>query len=136
MQKKEFKITLLGQPEIGKTIFLQRLYHNTNQVDNIDYRPTLGVDVKPIEINNIRLNIWDCAGDERYRGLKAGYHIDTKGAIIFRKNNDYSYLNYLNKLPENTPINYIDNYNIEGPNNSIDNYKNILYNFIQSNYNN
>lgn len=130
MQKEEYKITLLGEKKLGKTLFLKRLYYNSNNLDITDYTPTLGVEVTPIEINDIRLNVWDCAGDDRYRGLKAGYHIDTKCAIIFRKSNSNIHLDFINELPENTPIFYIDDYNLENPEYTIDQYKNMLYNFL------
>jgi len=133
MQKPNFKITLLGLPNSGKTTFLKRLIKNTNEIEYNDYIPTLGVDVSEFDINDIRLNIWDCAGDQRYRGLKSGYHIDTKAAIIFRKNNDNSYLEYLNELPENIPVIYIDDYNVNNPSYSVIYYKNILYNLIINN---
>ena len=39
----------------------------------------MGVEVIPIDLHGefgkIRLNFWDNAGDERYRGLKDKYHI-------------------------------------------------------------
>lgn len=132
MQKQEYKITLLGEKKIGKTLFLKRLNSNSNNINITDYKPTLGVDVTPIDIIDIRLNVWDCAGDERYRGLRAGYHIDTKGAIIFRKSNSNIHLDFINELPENTPIFYIDNYNLENPEFSIYQYKNMLYNFLHN----
>ena len=130
MQKPNFKITLLGLPNSGKTTFLKRLIKNTNDIEYNDYIPTLGVDVSTFDINGIRLNIWDCAGDQRYRGLKSGYHIDTKAAIIFRKSNDNSYLEYENELPIGTMCEYITDYNLENPEMLVEEYKQFLYDFI------
>ena len=137
MQTKEYKITLLGSPNCGKSLFIKRLIEGSNNVIYRDYIPTLGVDVTTIDINinnnKIRLNIWDCAGDSRYRGLKDGYHIDTKAAIIFRKSNDNSYLDYENELPNEISKIYLDDYDIENPEYSVSYYKNLLFNFIITN---
>ena len=137
MQTKEYKITLLGSPNCGKSLFVRRLFEGSNSIIYRDYIPTLGVDVTPIDINinnnKIRLNIWDCAGDSRYRGLKDIYHIDTKAAIIFRKSNDNSYLDYENELPNEISKIYLDDYDIENPEYSVSYYKNLLFNFIISN---
>jgi len=97
---------------------------------------TLGVDVIPIDIHNnndkIRLNIWDCAGDKKYRGLKEKYHINTQAAIIFRNSNKGNGYNYENELPENIPRFYVDNYNLQNPEYTVDEYKNLLYNMINN----
>ena len=134
MQIEEFKITILGPPNIGKSLFVKRLSSNVNIVNNQNYIPTLGVDVSSIDIKNlnrkIRLIIWDCAGDERYRGLKEKYHIDTKGAVIFKRSNDNSFLEYQNELLPETPFTYINDYNLNNPTKSVEEYKNDIFNFI------
>ena len=134
MQVPEFKITLLGPPNTGKTLFVERLFKNTNNIINSGYKPTLGVEVTPIdlhgELGKLRLNIWDNAGDENYRGLKEEYHRDTKAAIIFKKSGDESYLEYENELPIGTMCEYITDYNLDNPDMSVEEYKQFLYNFI------
>ena len=47
MQIREFKVSLVGEKQIGKTCFLNRL-NNVNF--NFNYIPTLGVSVKPIDL--------------------------------------------------------------------------------------
>jgi GTPase SAR1 family protein len=135
MFANEFKLSILGQPNIGKSLFVKRLV-NSNNILN-DYIPTLGVDVNCLDITRdrkIRLHIWDCAGDSRFRGLKEGYHLDTNMAIIFKKTNDNSYINYLNELPSNIPILYINDYNIVDPSLSVNDYKNIIFNLVNNFY--
>ena len=134
MQTREFKISLIGPPNLGKTLFLKRLLNDTNNLEYCDYIPTLGSDVSLLDLNGpngkIRLNIWDCAGDSRYRGLGEKYHLDTKAAIVFRKSNDNSYLEFQNELPEGTMCEFIEDYNLNSPEKSVSEYKQMLYNFI------
>jgi len=138
MQTPEFKVTLIGPSGSGKTSFVKRLLYGYNHIYASE--TTLGVDVVPIDIhrNNIkiRLNIWDCAGDQRYRGLREGYHIDTNAAIIFRKSElqgTRAHEIYENELPENIPKLYIDDYNLKNPEYTIDQYKILLSGLILNN---
>jgi len=134
MQTKEYKLLLLGEKQIGKTCFLRRL-NNTYRLNN-NYIPTLGVDVTSIDMNKesgkIRLNIWDNAGDIRFRGLKEKYYIGSDLAIIFRNNNN-NHLIFENELSNDIKKLYIDNYNIDHPEYSINEYKHIIYNIIINN---
>ena len=134
MQTREFKVSLIGPSNLGKTLFLKRLLNDTNNLEYNDYIPTLGSDVSSLELDGnygkIRLNIWDCAGDSRYRGLGEKYHLDTKAAIVFRKSDDHSYLEFENELPEGTECEFIEDYNLTNPEKSVSEYKQMLYNFI------
>ena len=134
MQTREYKVSLIGPSEVGKSSFLKRLLYGYNHIYVTE--KTLGVDVIPIDIQNnnhkIRLNVWDCAGDERYRGLKEKYHIDTQAAIIFRSTNNKNHCIYENELPENIPKFYVDDYNLQNPEYTVDEYKSMLYNMINN----
>lgn len=134
MQTREYKVSLIGPSEVGKSSFLKRLLYGYNHIYVTE--KTLGVDVIPIDIHNnndkIRLNIWDCAGDERYRGMQEQYHIDTQAAIIFRNSNKGNSYNYENELPENIPKFYVDNYNLQNPEHTVEEYKTMLYNMINN----
>ena len=134
MQTREYKVSLIGPSEVGKSSFLKRLLYGYNHIYVTE--KTLGVDVIPIDIQNnndkIRLNVWDCAGDERYRGLKEKYHINTQAAIIFRNTNNKKHCIYENELPENIPKFYVDDYNLQNPEYTVDEYKSMLYNMISN----
>ena len=82
MQSIHIKISLIGDKQTGKTRFTRLL----NNIDRTEYIPTLGCDVvlKDKTYNNKKyaLNIWDCAGDERYLGLGKEYLIQS--ISIFR----------------------------------------------------
>lgn len=73
------KIILVGDAAVGKSTFV-KLLKEENFVQ--DYVPTLGVEVSSIRISGKCFNIWDCAGDERYGGLRDGYWVQAKGAIV------------------------------------------------------
>jgi GTPase SAR1 family protein len=96
---------------LGKTTFCKRLINNNNNY--LSCVKTLGVDVSPYDyhINNrkIRLNIWDCAGDNGYKGMGSEYWIGSKGAIIFKdkSNNHLIYKNAILDRCGNIPIVYI-----------------------------
>ena len=78
-----FKITLLGDEGVGKTTLVNR--HLTGQFDK-KYIATVGVDVHPLRFNTNYgpkcINIWDCAGQDKFRGLGDGYYIQSQGLIV------------------------------------------------------
>ena len=109
MQTTEYKITLLGEKNIGKTRLVKKLcgLYKEGQI----YRPTIGVEVTPIDIHGnhgkIRVNIWDNAGDPRYRGLKEKYHIDSSLIIILTNNSD-GHKVFKDEVPAHTPVIYLN----------------------------
>lgn len=79
-----FKIVFVGEANTGKTAFLFR--HLSGQF-RPQYTPTLGVEVYPLRFQTnlgpICFNVWDCAGDERYGGLRDGYFLMANGCLLF-----------------------------------------------------
>lgn len=73
------KIVLIGDTKVGKTTFLNLLQGNVYDEYHV---PTLGVEVQPILRGNKCFNVWDCSGDDRFRGLGDGYYIQAQGAIV------------------------------------------------------
>ena len=93
--KKTFKLVILGDPYVGKTSFTQRLC--INKFKN-NYDSTLGAcfQSKIIEYKDqkIKLDIWDTAGQDRYRSLIPMYYRSADIAIIFFDlTNDKSFQN-------------------------------------------
>jgi small GTP-binding protein len=78
-----FKILLLGDSGVGKSSLLLRY---TKHEFNIDMRSTIGVEfaLKYLKIDNFQLKvqIWDTAGMERYRSITSAYYKGAKGVII------------------------------------------------------
>ena len=91
MQVPEYKTLLIGPSGIGKTSFLTKLYHRRNDVNVLNILNTIGVDVKPVALHQehrkIRLNIWDCAGNMRYKGLGKEYYLNADLAVVFKNDN-------------------------------------------------
>lgn len=80
---EQYKIVVVGPAKVGKTAWLTRLLSG----DFVNrYVPTLGVEIHPLDFNTpqgtIRFNVWDCAGNETYKGLGDGYYIGAKAAIV------------------------------------------------------
>lgn len=81
---KKYKITILGDKDIGKTTYINRL--KTGEFNNI-HIPTIGVDISQLKFNTnlygeIVFNVWDTAGEEKHGGLREGYWIGSDAFIL------------------------------------------------------
>lgn len=78
-----FKLVLVGDGGVGKTAFVAR--HRTRRFDP-RYVATLGVEVHPLVFQTnkgqVTFNVWDCAGQERFSGLKEGYYEGMHCAVV------------------------------------------------------
>ena len=85
----QYKIVIVGDGGVGKTAFKLQLggYGFERK-----YVATLGVETIPININyikntnekcEVRFNIWDTAGQEKFGGLRDGYYIKADLFLIF-----------------------------------------------------
>ena len=78
----QFKLVLVGDGGTGKTTFMKR--HLTGEFEK--YVATLGVEVHPLVFHTnrglIKFNVWDTTGQEKFGGLRDGYYIQARCAII------------------------------------------------------
>lgn len=78
-----FKLVLIGDGGSGKTTFIKR--HQTGEFEK-KYIPTLGVEVSQQTFktgtDEIVLNFFDTAGQEKLGGLRDGYYLKADCAII------------------------------------------------------
>lgn len=76
------KVSLIGDGGVGKTTFVKRIL--TGDFTQ-KYVATLGVEVNPFQsptIPNTIFNIWDCAGQEKFSGLRDGYFVESQACIV------------------------------------------------------
>ena len=78
-----FKIIIIGDPTCGKTSMLLRA---TEKKKNETYSMTVGVDCKSrIQMRGdkkIKLQIWDTAGQEKFKTLTTSYYRGTSCCIL------------------------------------------------------
>ncbi|CAD8097094.1 unnamed protein product [Paramecium sonneborni] len=78
-----FKLLLIGSSGVGKSCMLMR-YVDNNFTNN--FYNTIGVDFKIksifLENKNIKLQIWDTAGQDRFRTITCNYYRGAHGIII------------------------------------------------------
>ena len=82
--KKIYKILLLGDSSVGKTCFLLRYTDNTFQEI---YMSTIGLDyrLKTVQLQNgekVKAQIWDTAGQDRFRAITKNYYKGANGIIL------------------------------------------------------
>jgi Ras-related protein Rab-1A len=106
-----FKILLIGDSSVGKTSILLRYIDNTYSGE---FQATIGVDFKvsTVKINSkvIKLQLWDTAGQDRFKNIVASYYRGAQGIfIVYDVTNRISFTNVtkwyqetINYLPETT----------------------------------
>jgi GTP-binding nuclear protein Ran len=76
----QYKLLLVGDGGCGKTTWLQKYISGILEKR---YLATLGVEVTPVKYKNVEFSVWDCAGQEKFGGLKDMYYTGADAAIIF-----------------------------------------------------
>ena len=78
-----FKITIIGNSDVGKSCILSKYVDNSFRDDTTG---TIGVDFKVKNIKfkrkSIKLQIWDPSGTERYRNIISSYFRGCHGIIL------------------------------------------------------
>eukprot|EP00347_Sterkiella_histriomuscorum_P012742 403367393 len=76
-KEKEVRLLILGLDNAGKTTILKKFLGE----DTSEIAPTLGFQIKTIEHNNFKLNIWDVGGQTTIRSYWRNYFEQTDGLI-------------------------------------------------------
>ena len=105
----QYKILFLGDTSVGKTSLLIRYTDNKFDGDSL---PTLGVDVRykyvTLEEKKIRLDIWDSAGQERFKNITKNYFRGANGIIfvcdITNKDTFDTLKNWLNEVKNDVSV--------------------------------
>jgi len=103
-----FKLILIGDSGVGKSCILQRYMKHSFEES---YKCTIGVDflMKSIVINGqtVKLQLWDTAGQEKYKSMVSSYYRGANVAlIVFDITNHKSF--------DNLPL-WIENFYKNGP---------------------
>ena len=105
---RDYKIILVGDTSVGKTSIIMRFQHD---VFNPNHQETVGASfiTKQVEVNKelVNMNIWDTAGQEKYRTLVPMYARNASTAVIvFDVTNKQSFSNleiWYQDLKDQTP---------------------------------
>ena len=76
-KEKEVRLLILGLDNAGKTTILKKFLGE----DTSEIAPTLGFQIKTIEHNGFKLNIWDVGGQTTIRSYWRNYFESTDGLI-------------------------------------------------------
>ena len=105
---EKIKVMLIGDSSVGKTSLLKK--YTKNEFSH-SYITTIGIDfqIKYLNISNkkIKLQIWDTAGEERYRIVAKNYFNSTDGFIIvydITKRESFDNINnWIEQIRDNAP---------------------------------
>lgn len=76
---KSIKILIIGDSGVGKTNIISRF---ASKPFNIMSPPTIGFDFYSTDISQIKVNIWDSAGQETFRPIIRSYYKNSNGIIL------------------------------------------------------
>jgi len=76
-KERELRLLILGLDNAGKTTILKKFLGE----DTSEIAPTLGFQIKTVEHNNFKLNIWDVGGQTTIRSYWRNYFEQTDGLI-------------------------------------------------------
>ena len=101
----QYKVLLLGNSNVGKTCISTRFRtgkfeENTNTTIGVD---NWSKDMKyqgKFNEYNVKLNVWDTSGQERFRSLTQAYYKGAQGALIVYDITDSSSFEGLNQWIE------------------------------------
>ena len=110
--KYTFKILTLGESGVGKTCILRRFVENKFLKNHL---ATIGIDfrAKTIQINGyeVKLKIWDTAGEERFRNITNQYYKGADGIVLIFDITDQNTFDkiqdWMNQINSNTQTNEI-----------------------------
>ena len=108
-----YKIVIIGDSGVGKSNILSRYVRDEFSIDT---KATVGVEFgsKIISINNqqIKMQIWDTAGQEKYKSVSSIYYKGAKGALLVYDISRKETFNNLNRWVNEIKNNSDENINI------------------------
>lgn len=98
MKEYVFKTIFLGNTGVGKSSLLSRKKSN---VFDLDCKSTIGIDFFSFEDIvdgiNIKMNVWDTAGQDKYNNIVQSYYREIAGAFLVYDINNKKSIEDINK---------------------------------------
>ena len=108
-----YKIVIIGDSGVGKSNILSRYVRDEFSIDT---KATVGVEFgsKILTLNNqqIKIQIWDTAGQEKYKSVSSIYYKGAKGALLVYDISRKETFNNLNRWVNEIKNNSDENINI------------------------
>jgi len=84
MDKKEFKVIVVGNSGVGKSCLV---HHLTENKFDVNTPATVGVDFRvcPVTLGDqrvVKMQLWDTVGQERFRAINSQFYRGAHGAFI------------------------------------------------------
>ncbi|PVU91221.1 hypothetical protein BB561_004506 [Smittium simulii] len=84
-QKEEYTVLILGLADSGKTFIseqIKEIYTGLPALNSDTIQPTIGVNIRKININKIQLKFIDLGGDEQLRDIWEAYYSPCNGILF------------------------------------------------------
>ena len=95
IKKYPLKITMVGNSTVGKTSIIKKYFQNKFELNSTETTITAFYHCKNLKIDpftEAELQIWDTAGQEKYRSLTKNYLLNANGIlIVFDLSNEKSF---------------------------------------------
>ena len=83
--ERHFKVLVIGDSGVGKSSIITRIKNNEFFDQNYSV-PTIGIDYKTVRYmindNPVKIGIWDCAGQDRFRSVVSSYYRNANAIVI------------------------------------------------------
>lgn len=76
---KTCKVLIIGESAVGKTSLLRKILGEP-LIEKLS--PTVGVEFSSYVTNNLKLQLWDTAGQEKFRSVTRAYFRNAAGALL------------------------------------------------------
>ena len=86
---QDFKLLMIGLDSAGKTTILYKMKLN----DVVSAAPTIGFNLEEINVNNVKIKVWDLSGQERMRSVWKHYFESVNGVIFVIDSSDVARIN-------------------------------------------
>ena len=87
MNNRGHKLVIIGNDKVGKTALRYKL---VDGYFDDRYVPTLAIENNIYEFEGERIEIWDTAGKQQFKGLDEGYYIGADIFLVMFDLNDHS----------------------------------------------